>query len=390
VDTIVVQTVDPPCQGVRHTITGLGGYNSLDLSYVNPGDTVVIPAGSYGYTEFKNLSGTDKCPIVIINSGGQVVFEAMNFEFPGNNIIVNGRGHAGTPFGFRCANSNYFGMHIKCQGPIEVFNVEIHNVQLGIQVKYGDTYPAELTYHRNISLHNLYVHNITGNEGIYVGSSSALTYPKMDTVHIYDVLIDSTAREGLQISNAQQILVERVKIIDPSFANGGTQNHGFNMGWDTEGTARDMYIQTPPGYAVFFNGGRVTFECSTIEHINRGFPTSLAIFGKNFEYNDLTWDEPYQQFTFRNIHIINSGGVDIISTTAYSPLQSNVVENIKITGGTQPPFQWGPASPAPSVTNVASGAVLTCNPPTSTTMWTPDWPATSPATGIRRLIKKEY
>ncbi len=390
VDTVVVQTVDPPCQGVRRTITGLGGYNSLDLSYVNPGDTVVIPAGSYGYTEFKNLNGTDKCPIVIINSGGQVVFEAMNIEFPGNNIIVNGRGHAGTPYGFRVANSSYFGMHIKCQGPIEVFNVEIHNVQLGIQVKYGDTYPAELTYHRNISLHNLYIHDITGNEGIYIGSSSSLSYPKIDTVRVYDVLIDSTAREGMQISNAQQVLVERVKIIDPSFLNSATQNHGFNMGWDTEGTARDMYIQTPPGYAVFFNGGRVTFECSTIEHINRGFATSLAIFGKNFEFNDPLWDEPYQQFTFRNIHIINSGGVDIISTTAYGPLQSNIVENIKITGGTQPPFQWGPASPAPSVTNVASGAVLTCNPPTRTTMWTPDWPATSPTTGIRRLIKREY
>jgi lysophospholipase L1-like esterase len=383
--TVTATLTTPPCQGIRRVLS-LGGWNDLDMAYVQPGDTIVINAGNYGFLQMKNLNGTQTCPIVIINQGGQVVLEAFNIDFPSEHVIINGRGHAGTNYGFRMANSNYFGMHIKCQGPIEVFNIEIHNVSLGLQVKYGDVFPSGLTYHRGIKLHNMYIHHIVGNEGMYVGSSSSLSYPKIDTVHIYDILIDSTAREGLQISNAQQVLVERVKIIDPSFANGGSQNHGFNMGWDTEGTARDMYIQTSPGYTVFFNGGRVKFECSTIEHINRGFATTLSIFGKNFEFNDPLWDEPYQQFTFKNLNILNTGGISIESTTAYGPLQSNTVENIKLSGGTT---LWGPGSPAPSVTNVGPNISFNngCVPPLSTTTWGPNWPAYYSGTPISTVNK---
>jgi hypothetical protein len=281
-------------------------------------------------------------------------------------------------------NTKYWGMHLKCEGPFEVDHVEITNCAMGIQLK-DDNAPAELVEHRNFVFHNLYIHDINGNEGMYIGSSTTPTAPKVKGVHIYDVLIENTSREGLQISNAQNVLVERVKIFQPSLKNENSQNHSFNMGHDVQGVARNMYIQSSPSYNVFLSGGRISFECSTIDHSFSIFPRTDALFGKNYEFNSATWVETYQQFNIQDIWLKNAGGVNIASIASEGPLKPNTVKNIKIDGGATNPMNFGPNA---AVSNVGANVVFSagCTPPNYDTKWTLDWPASSPADGSNQPI----
>jgi hypothetical protein len=364
---------------------------------VGPGDTIKIPAGNYSMHIVTGIVGSEDYPVVIINQGGQAVFEAWNFDSTSNrHIKFTGTGHAGTPYGFKMRNvsQGFFAMHLKCQGPIEVDHVEMTGTVMGLQWRDNDA-TIDKPYLGG-SFHNLWIHNIDGgttsadgNEGMYLGNSSTSSAPKIAWLHVYDVLIDRTDRDGLQISNAQNVLVERVKIlnpsqIDPGFTNPAHdgQRHAFNMGHDVQGVARDMYITQPPEYAVFFSGGNLTMECVTIKDTaNQGM---LSIFGKNFEYNDATWNETYQQLIWRNIQIIDGAGVDVTSLTVEGPIRASKVEHIKITGGASTPMRWNPTSGgvAANVTDVGAGATFSngCVPPTQTTIWTSDWPATSPGT----------
>ena len=368
------------CNGKRYNLTPGPYYINL-AGKVAAGDTIVIAAGNYAFIELSGLDGTQECPITIINQGGQVVFEAFNIAFPSHHVRLTGTGAAGVPYGFKMRNvaTNYWGMHLKAEGPIEIDHVEITNCAMGIQLK-DDYPPAGMTEHRGYKLHNLYIHDINGNEGMYIGSSTTPTAPKVKGVHIYDVLISNTSREGLQISNAQDVLVERVKILKPSMANTPSQNHAFNMGHDVQGTARNMYVQSAPSYNVFISGGRINFECSTIDNTYTTFPTTLALFGKNYEFDASSWVEPYQQFNIRNILLKNAGGVNIASLAAEGPLLPNTVENVKIEGGVTTPMSWGPSA---AVSNVGTNVTFSggCTPPTLETMWTPNWPATSPGDG---------
>jgi len=365
------------CKGKRFTLQPGPFYINL-AGKVFAGDTIVVPAGDYGFIELSGLDGTAECPIVIINQGGQAKFEAFNFGYPAHHVKMIGTGAKGVPYGFRMANKStkYWGMHLKCEGPLEVGNVEITNANMGIQLK-DDFPPQGFPGHFGFVLHNLYIHDIPGNEGLYIGSSTTPTAPKVKGVHLYDILVERTGREGLQVSNAQNVLIERVKIIQPSLNNTNSQNHSFNLGHDVEGTARNMYIQSAPSYNVFFSGGRIKFECSTIDHSFSIFPQTDALFGKNYEFNASTWVETFQQFTIRDIHLKNSGGVNIASITAEGPLQPNIVENIKTENVKMSPWAWGPNA---SVKNVGPNISFSsgCTPPQLNTMWTPDWPATSP------------
>lgn len=396
-DESYVTITVPECSGDRKNFS-FTGYKHL--SDIMPGDTLVVSSGNYGFTEIDSIFGTESCPIVIINDGGQVYAEALNIGFPAEHVKVLGIGHEGTDYGFRFGESNYFGMHLKAQGPVEVGNVHIQDCQMGIQIKYGDVFPTGLIEHVNYVLHNIKIEDIrgesgtAGNEGIYVGSSTTPTYPKIKGLHIYDVLIENTGREGLQISNAQDVLVERVKIINPSLSNEGSQNHAFNMGHDVEGTAKNMYIQSSPAYNVFLSGGRITFECSTIEYIEReGIERTLAIWGKNFEFDAQTWVEPYQQFIIKNILLIDAGGVNIESDESEGPLMANEITNIKLQGDNAvSPYVWGPDEPAPIVNNVGAEVTFSegCTPPTLSTVWHAKWPAVSPGEEPEEPIIRKY
>ena len=76
--------------------TGSGSLTKMDMSGLQPGDTIGIRAGTYGYSRFGNLSH-----ITIINYGGQVIFKTDPVEFSNNDhVSFSGTGKPGLTYGF--------------------------------------------------------------------------------------------------------------------------------------------------------------------------------------------------------------------------------------------------------------------------------------------------
>lgn len=382
-DTVKLDVTAPVGCGTVKDFDFDGWYIDGAARGVNPGDILMIDPGEYGFKELYNFIGTPECPIRIRKKPGgpRLTIEALNLAYPSRNVIIEGDNDPQYEYSIHLKGGagNYWGSHLKCEGPLEMHHIEISGCQMGIQLK-DDNAPPELVEHRDFKFHNLYIHDTKTNEAMYIGSSTTPKAPKVRKVHIYDVLIDSSGREGLQISNAQEVLVERVKILNPSLLNENSQNHAFNLGHDVEATVRDMYIQSSPSFNFFISGGRITANCITIEHLDRpGIPRTDAIYGKNYEFDAEDWVETYQKFTLTNIHLLNAGGVNIVSETSYGPLQANIINNVWRDNSASTPMKWGPITPAPLVTNVGTTNTLTCSPPLRNTVFAPGWPAVSPS-----------
>ncbi|MDX2048633.1 MAG: hypothetical protein SFU87_17735, partial [Chitinophagaceae bacterium] len=69
---------------------------SFNTQYgVNPGDTVVLRAGTYGHIDITNISG-----VTFINEG-QVLVDSWNFNNGAINVKILGNGTAGIKYGIR-------------------------------------------------------------------------------------------------------------------------------------------------------------------------------------------------------------------------------------------------------------------------------------------------
>lgn len=206
-----------------------------------PGDTVVIPntfAWTYGEidaysgTAANAYSGTAANPIVVINSGGQVVFtggitvRARHFKWTGTGVpgIINGFKSTNplspfrsqSPFGFTITDSS---------SDVEVEHVLIYHTGEGFNVKNENDCDPGLQFPAwtisNIRLHD---NTVIGcwDEGFYLGNTSpdnaansydprpqtcnGLTvYPRplrIGPIFVYNNYIDSSGRGGIQLASA--------------------------------------------------------------------------------------------------------------------------------------------------------------------------------------------
>src|SRR5688572_15397407 len=112
------------------TIDGrVSPYNS-----VRPGNTICLQAGSRGFLQIKNITGTVSAPIIFINSGGAVTIRSSQyFGIAVSNssyFRITGTGDPSNQYGIKIPESTYSGLGVSHKSHnFEIDHIEISGVQ---------------------------------------------------------------------------------------------------------------------------------------------------------------------------------------------------------------------------------------------------------------------
>jgi len=271
--TVSAPSPYPPCgPGRSFNVTpgGDGGFyaNYPFVSQFLPGDTLKCSAaynGTATYFELDNFKGNPACPLVVINTGGQVKFQKQMYFDGSTYVKVTGSGVPGVQYGFLIEQDP----KIRRQGPhamivrgrsrnVEIERVFMHNVDMGIVCETNEDCGDSLNY-PNWILDSMYFHDNrivgTWNEGMYIGNTSpdnatydlrpivcngVTKYPapmKNGYTRIFNNFVDSTGRGGIQLANA----LATSRISEISF---NTIGHSGLNGDDAQGSGITLGLYT--------------------------------------------------------------------------------------------------------------------------------------------------
>lgn len=243
--------------------TGNGG---LTTANIHPGDTLVFPASSaYTTIDISGLSGSQGCPIVLINgpSGQTFVKDKINLV-DAKFVKLTGSGNA-TQYGFKIEKDpvriyNWYGS-ISMSGRtknVEVERIYSHHVGYGVIAETNGDCADSLNY-PNWVMDSIIIHDnrIVGcwNQGMYLGNTSpdnavtssdprpvvcngVTTYPRPmrnGYTKVYNNYVDSTGRGGIQLASASTGVSE--------IYNNIIKHNGLN-GDDAQGAAITLGIYT--------------------------------------------------------------------------------------------------------------------------------------------------
>lgn len=200
-----------------------------DAAYqdVDPGDTLFFAPGNRKYLLIKNLKGAAGKPIVLMNSGGEVIIDTDHyFGISIQNcryFRLTGTGDPKSSYGFkikRVANGGGMGIG-ELSSDFEIDHVSVENCMIG--GIYAKTDPdCSLASVRgtftqfNTIIHDNYIANV-GDEGLYIGNTKyngqtiscggkdLLLLPGLlEGVKIYNNIIKYSGWDGIQVSSASK------------------------------------------------------------------------------------------------------------------------------------------------------------------------------------------
>ncbi len=274
-DTVTVTVNNQPpasCGGRSYTVlpVGDGGYyNSLNLQ---PGDTLFLDANyTYYYVYLANRHGTPSCPIVVMNKGGQVKIQGGNLSqislYNCSYVKVVGTGSPAHTYGFRIQpypsdsliNGSFAFSVTGRSKNIEVSNLHISNAGTGMNIKEDGGCDPQYNFPNwimdSISIHDNKIVK-TWNQGMYIGNTSpdngassysprpvvcngVTTYPRpprMGNIKVYNNIVDSTGRAGIQLASASTGISEIYNnVVKHSGMGGdGAQGAGIMVGTYTK------------------------------------------------------------------------------------------------------------------------------------------------------------
>jgi len=227
-----------------------------------PGDTLVLKASDNPFTYFsiRDIYGTEDCPVTVINEGGQVkLSNGMAF---GNCRFINvtGTGDSQENYGFKIEDSASNGVGIDIHersAYIEVQHFFIYRKTYGLWVKQEGSCIDSLQY-PNWIINNIYIHDNRivkmNQEGMYLGSTDPngarqvscegkMITPKplrLGNIKVYNNIVDSTNRSGIQLSCGSFMLNEIFNntVTNCGFELSTVQGNGISIGG---GTSADVY-----------------------------------------------------------------------------------------------------------------------------------------------------
>lgn len=293
-----------------------------------PGDTIVIPhnptsLGYWAWVTFQGLNGAPGCPIVITGDNvaqtlirGQVQIDGCSYlKFTGSNLKTNKYGIK-VEWDPQLRPQEKSGVIIFDRSKnIEVEDVDIHNVGTGIACLTDNNCDQTLDYPNWIQ-DSMVIHDnrIIGvwNEGMYWGNTSpdnanydwradqcevaqpATTYSlpmKNGYTHIYNMIIDSTGRGGIQLgnvggTNAVSEINNNV-VTHSGLSQDDAQGTAISIGLYTKAYIHDNTVRNTYTWGIASLGGCATNVPIRIEnnHIDssgylRGYP-ALATTSKD-------------------------------------------------------------------------------------------------------------
>ncbi|MHA4844423.1 PKD domain-containing protein [Flavitalea antarctica] len=228
------------CGGVRiqlapNNITSISGGQFITSLYLdgntfsyNPGDTLVLKKETnkkWGYFSFTGIHGTSECPVVIINDGAVEMINGFGV-YSSTHLKIVGTGEIGTQYGFTIKDTLLIpgdGVAVSIGGKsknIEVSNLFINRKQYGFWIKNEAECDTTINYPYHwldsIKVHDCFIRNM-GSQGFYMGSTDPnnldrpidcggvtkyYTPTRLSNIEIYNNIVDSTGRPGIQLSGA--------------------------------------------------------------------------------------------------------------------------------------------------------------------------------------------
>lgn len=210
-----------------HTIpVGTPVISSQTHPQIKPGDTVLLEAGVWSNLRIRDLMGTPSNPITFTNTGGRVEF-SDNYTSDAALVMRNtryfrfvGNGVPGIRYGFLFTKGKraifmYDKYPYQVSGGymsdfelafIEVDGGSVINsrIQVASILYVGSNAGSEAHNYpvKNISLHDLYIHDV-GAEGIYFGNSNHHRGVSSEIFNfsLFNVIVDRVGQDGLQIGS---------------------------------------------------------------------------------------------------------------------------------------------------------------------------------------------
>jgi hypothetical protein len=277
------------CGGIRRNITPSSGgryINGHSYTY-NPGDTLVI-SGSDTWTgglEIDNFHGTAECPIVIINDGDVQMGAGFNLEHC-SYIKITGSG-TDSEYGFYIEGVGS-GTAVDITGRsrcIEVERLNVYNKNYGVWCKqeadcpdsvWAYTIPGaeDVTSPNGWRIDSVSVHDckfrVIGQDGLYFGSTSPNGFrkvtcegdslfpipPRLSNIRIYNNLVDSCNRTGIQLSGGDSGTNEIFNntVLRCGYEQIQTQGSGIILGGVTRAHVYNNYVRQTFQYSILCIG----------------------------------------------------------------------------------------------------------------------------------------
>lgn len=279
-----------------------GGANLIgcDGSFkYNPGDTLVFRSVINGVPVIWNRIYLHCInDVTLINEGRTPLGDWYNngtLQVPGGFVLDNcshihltGTGTTGITYGFVDSSTQYRGIGVQIVGAsdyIEIDHMEILQRNAGIWDKTEQldnkcydslAFPMMVMHDHNI--HDNYIHGIL-NEGMYIGSTAPNSndtsaynqHPKvycpdgslnttltarMGNIHIYNNIVDSTGRGGIQLSSADSgtNLIFGNTITRSGYNGEYGQGNGIAIGGYTHADVHDNIIRSTTAASIFILG----------------------------------------------------------------------------------------------------------------------------------------
>ncbi|MEO0796777.1 MAG: malectin domain-containing carbohydrate-binding protein [Verrucomicrobiota bacterium] len=218
-----------------------------DTLGVSPGDIIQLSPGRRGNMRFTKINGTADNPVIVENTGGQVIIDGSDAASLVEGVVFDqcnhfefrGDGVAGLPYGIKITNATHHGISfapftsdfVMCY--IEIANVDSSGInaktETGRYIIDGVERLAvegEFTM-RNVDIHNNYVHGVV-HEGMYCGHSNYDNTTLVDgvpyyrhsvaNIDIYDNIVTDCGWDGIQVGSA----IGGSRIFNNTVCNTGT------------------------------------------------------------------------------------------------------------------------------------------------------------------------
>jgi len=301
-----------------------------------PGDTLVVPRGIVSFL-LRDFKGDKDKPIVLIpqDSGwiggygpySAVISDAKYFKVTGFHID----GHFKSNLGMAIASQTT---------DYEISHCTIRNTNaIGLVAKQdpdssfsGGSWPGFSI--RNISIHDIDVRN-TGTEGFYIGYTFDVIKPlasPLINVAIYNINVDSTGWDGLQLSNCQQVKLHDIVIKNYGLKNEKGQQAGLLLGAmvTLKDSAYNVRISrgTGAGLLIF---GRGLMKFNKVNLAEVGMTQGEHAIYIN-DYKDLGYGLPALQLDMRNINVAGSAGNALEVINGNASMLPGRIENFSFTG----------------------------------------------------------